>query len=125
MVRYKDINFNMQSHPITNDLSIKTDIDAIKQSLKNLIMMKPYDKPMHPEIYGIYDLLFEPLDNISKFAAKKRIEDLIDKYEPRVELETIDIEDYPNENGIRIILKFYILNVNQLETIDMFIERKR
>lgn len=125
MVRYKDIDFSLKKHPITNDFSVKTDIESIKQSLKNLVLMKPYDKPMHPEISGLYDLLFEHLDNITKFTAEKKLNDLITNYEPRIEVEQINITDNPNENQISINVIFRIKNLNQLEQIDLFLERKR
>ncbi len=125
MVRYKDIDFSMKKHPITNDVSVKTDKEAIKQSLKNLFQMKPYDKPMHPEISGLYDLLFEQLDGITTFVAEKRATDLINQYEPRIKLEKVKINPDPNNNGLSIKVLYKIKNLNQLEEIDLFIERKR
>lgn len=125
MTRYKDIDFSLTKHPITNDISVKTDISAIKQSLKNLFQLKPYDKPMHPEISGVYDLLFEPLDSITKFQFEQRSKKLINDYEPRIELENLNIVEYPNENGIHVCITFRIKNLNQLESIDLFLERKR
>ena len=125
MVRYKDIDFSMKKHPITNDVSVKTDKEAIKQSLKNLFQMKPYDKPMHPEISGLYDLLFEQLDGITTFVAEKRAADLINQYEPRIKLEKVKINPDPNNNGLSIKILYKIKNLNQLEEIDLFIERKR
>lgn len=125
MVRYKDIDFSMKKHPITNDVSVKTDKEAIKQSLKNLFQMKPYDKPMHPEISGLYDLLFDQLDGITTFVAEKRASDLINQYEPRIKLEKVKINPDPNNNGLSIKVLYKIKNLNQLEEIDLFIERKR
>ena len=125
MARYKDIDFSMKKHPITNDVSVKTDKEAIKQSLKNLFQMKPYDKPMHPEISGLYDLLFEQLEGITTFVAEKRATDLINQYEPRVKLEKVKINPDPNNNGVSIKVLYKIKNLNQLEEIDLFIERKR
>lgn len=125
MARYKDIDFSMKKHPITNDVSVKTDKEAIKQSLKNLFQMKPYDKPMHPEISGLYDLLFDQLDGITTFVAEKKATDLINQYEPRVKLEKVKINPDPNNNGLSIKVLYKIKNLNQLEEIDLFIERKR
>ena len=125
MVRYKDIDFGLKKHPITNDIAVKTDKESIKQSLCNLFQLKPYDKPMHPEIYGLYDLLFEQMDKLTKAAVEKRARDLIINYEPRIEPEQIIVKDHPNENGIIVTVSYYIKNLNQLETVDLFIERKR
>ena len=80
---------------------------------------------MHPEIYGLYDLLFEQMDNLTKATVEKRARDLIINYEPRIEPETITVIDRPNDNGIIVKVSYYIKNLNQLETVDLFIERKR
>ncbi len=125
MTRYTDISFSFKKHPITNDIEIKTDDESIKQSLKNLCLMKPYDVPMHPEIFGIGDLLFEPLDSITIFQAKQRLFKLIEQYEPRVELQDIVIDEYANANGIVIIFKYYIVNTNQLKISEVYIDRIR
>ena len=87
--------------------------------------MKPYDVPMHPEIYGISDMLFEPIDSITSFQMKQRLTTLISQYEPRIELEEIIIEECYNDNGIRIIFKYYITNTNQLRTSELYISRLR
>ena len=80
---------------------------------------------MHPEIFGIGDMLFEPIDNISSFQMKQRLKTLIENYEPRVELEDIEIDEQPNANGIVIVFKYYIVNTNQLESSTIYINRIR
>lgn len=125
MARYTDISFSFQKHPITNDIETKSDEESIKQSLKNLCLLKPYDIPMHPEIYGIGDILFEVLDSITIYQTKQRLQKLIQDYEPRVDLEEIDIEEQPNNNGIKITVKYYIINTNQLKNTEIYIDRIR
>ena len=48
--RYKDIDLDFIAHPVTGDIVQKTNKDAIKQSLTNLIKMGPHDKPFQPNI---------------------------------------------------------------------------
>lgn len=123
--RYTDVSFSFKKHPITNDLEVKNNNESIKQSLKNLCLLKPYDVPMHPEIFGIGDMLFEPIDSVSTFQMKQRLRTLIENYEPRIELEDIEIDEQPNANGITIIFKYYIVNTNQLESSTIYIDRIR
>ena len=47
---YKDLNLIFSPHPNTKDVTKKTDIDPVKQSVKNLILTKHYERPFHPEI---------------------------------------------------------------------------
>ena len=49
-VKYKDITFGLEKHPNTNQPLTVSDNNAIRSSLKNLVMMNHYDKPFHPEI---------------------------------------------------------------------------
>ena len=57
---FRDLDFNFQPNPITKDVAVKEDGEAVKRALRNLILLKRYEKPFHPEISsGVQDLLFE------------------------------------------------------------------
>ena len=62
---YKDLNLIFSPHPNTKDVTKKTDIEVVKQSVKNLILTKHYERPFHPEIgSNVTDILFESNDTI-------------------------------------------------------------
>ena len=48
--RFKDLNLSFTRHPITADVTVKTDVEAIKFAIRNLLMTKKYEVPFHPEI---------------------------------------------------------------------------
>ena len=56
---YADLDMNFKAHPITGDLTIKKDSDAIKQSIKNIMLTNYYERPFKPSLGGGFrDLLF-------------------------------------------------------------------
>ena len=71
-VVYRDITF--AQHPISRNLLTVSDKDAVKLAVKNLVMMKSFDKPFHPEINGgVYNLLFEPMTDVTSTLLKEGI----------------------------------------------------
>ena len=57
---YKDLNLNFTANPITGDVATVTDVNAVKRSVRNLLLTNHYDKPFHPEIgSNVTSLLFE------------------------------------------------------------------
>ena len=47
---YKDLNLNFSANPVTGDVTTVTDVNAVKRSVRNLLLTNHYDKPFHPEI---------------------------------------------------------------------------
>lgn len=120
---YKDLSFKFTAHPITNQLSIKKDDEAIKQSIKNLVLTRPGSRLFHPEIgCGIYSLLFEP----ASFTVKKLMEDIIKEtlaiYEPRIEVITVNVS-FPIPNEVAISIKYLIVNTTSPITINILVDR--
>lgn len=108
---YKDFSFIFNKHPSTLDLVSKTNEDAIKQSLKNLLLTKHYERPFHPELgCQIHSLLFENWDPIIEKTMQQTIIDLVNKFEPRVRLVEVRINPKPDDNGVDVTVEFQIIN---------------
>ena len=57
---YKDLNLNFTRNPVTGDVATVTDVNAVKRSIRNLLLTNHYERPFHPEIGSdIPALLFE------------------------------------------------------------------
>ena len=57
---YLDFDLGFGRNPITNDLNKRINANAIKQSVKNLVLTHFYEVPFHPEVGSqIYHALFE------------------------------------------------------------------
>lgn len=123
---YTDLNLAFTRHPSTGDVTKKSDVEAIKASLKNLIQTKNYERPFHPEIgCQIHGLLFENFTPVVKQIMKRTIEQMIDKFEPRVTLTDVKIEDSSDVNGIRLDIYFRINNTQEPATLSTTLLRIR
>jgi len=121
-----DLDINFDRNPLSGDVALRRDEEAIKRSLKNLILLKRNEKPFHPEIYsGIQDMLFELVDPLTVIEVKKRISDTIRNYEPRVNTAVVDVADVIDRNEIRITIHFTIKNVQRVFSTTVAVTRLR
>ena len=127
---YKDLNLFFTPNPVSKDISKVTDVQAIKRSVRNLVLLNPGEKPFHPEIgTGIRGALFENFDPIQLSALRSRIEEVILKYEPRVILRSVDFgaeEQNLDNNTLSCRISFFINNApDRLEEVEVFLQRIR
>lgn len=124
--RYKDLDLDFFPHPVRKDINKKVDESAVIQSLKNLILLNHYEKPFHPEIgSNVRKLLFEPLDSITANILAKEIRNVVENFEPRVQLENVYAIANDEENAFEITLEFFLVNAPEPLTIQFFLERLR
>lgn len=125
-VVYNDIDFSFKLSPSSNDIRIKTDLDAVKQQLKNILFTARGEKPFQPEFdIGINELLFEPFDDITGDVMRDRIQTAIENYIKRIELLELDVDANADMNEMNISIKFNMVNVLQPQTIEIIVQRKR
>jgi len=121
-----DLDINFDRNLLSGDVAVRRDEEAIKRSLKNLILLKRNEKPFHPEIHsGVQDMLFELVDPLSVVEAKKRISDMIRNYEPRVNTAIIDVADVIDRNEVRITIHFTIKDIQRVFSTTIALERLR
>jgi phage baseplate assembly protein W len=123
---YSDLDLDFIAHPVTGDVLIKTGEDAIKRSVRNLILTNFYDRPFRHYIgSNAQKLLFENANPITANLLKDAILEVIANYEPRVEVTELDVTfDYDN-NGYNATIRYIILNRSQPAIINLFLERLR
>lgn len=123
---YKDLDLAFIPHPIRKDVNKKTGYNAVIQSVKNLVLLSHYEKPFHPEIgSNIRKMLFEPLDPISATIIAREIEDVINNFEPRVDLKDVIVQENIDGNGYDVTVEFFLLNLEEPIIVDLFLERLR
>jgi len=121
-----DLDITFDRNPLSGDVAIRKDEEAIKRSIRNLFLLRGNEKPFHPEINsGIQDMLFELIDPITVVEAKKRISDMIRNYEPRVASAVVDVADVIDRNEIRISIRFTIKNVQRVFSTTIALARLR
>ena len=121
---YKDIDIAFFGNPITYDLSSKKGVEAISQSLKNLVLTNTYERPYKPEIgTGLTKLLGEPISSVNVALMKKKIHELIKTYEPRVELVEVDVKANNTEQAYKVYIKYNIINTIEIYTETITLKR--
>lgn len=125
MARYIDIDINFQPHPVTGDIVIKTDEEAVKQSVKNLVSYNFYDK-WDPNIgSNVRGLLFENITPITAINLEKNIEQTILNFEPRVELQFVQVRGLPDRNEYQVTIVFNIVNIRTPITLEFILGKVR
>ena len=125
--QYSDLDLNFARKSSNSDVNKLTDVQAVKRSLRNLILLNYYEKPFHPEIAGgIRQMLFENITPTVSIIIAKQIEQVIANYEPRVRLVAIRaIPDY-DKNSYDVNIEFYIVNTpTELVDMSVMLERLR
>lgn len=123
---YRDLDLNFTAHPVKKDVSLHLNEKAVINSVKNLVSTNFYERPFQPELgSSIRALLFEPVDSVFGASIERRLLDVVNNYEPRVSVESIVAIPAPDENGYRVTMTFFIVNLPNPITINFFLERIR
>jgi phage baseplate assembly protein W len=123
---YSDLDFNFTAHPVTKDLVRRYDEDAVKTALKNLILTRNFERPFHSEIGSpIRALLFEPATPMLGVMLKQAIIDVINNFEPRVNLIDVYTNVNDDSNSIEVTIQFKLANTERPLTLDLTLERTR
>jgi len=123
---FSDLDLNFTAHPVTKDIVLRYDENAVKTSLKNLILTSNFERPFHSEIGSpIKRLLFEPATPMLAVVMKRAIVDTVNNFEPRVELLNVDVNVAIDSNAIRVTIEFKIRNTERPLSLDLVLERTR
>ena len=125
--KYVDLDLFFEKKIPNNDVNTITDIQAVKRSVRNLVLLNPYEKPFHPEIgSGIRGMLFELMSPFVAAQLTKKIEDVINNFEPRARLVSVrSIPDY-DRNAYEVSVEFYVVNApTELVDLTVMLERLR
>lgn len=123
---YSDVDLDFIPNPHTKDVVIKYGADAIKRSVRNLILTNFYDRPFRSYIgSSAQKLLFDNASPIVENFLKNAIEEVIVNYEPRVRLISVDLNFDNDNNGYNVTLNYIILNRGEPVITTIFLERIR
>lgn len=123
---FTDLNLMFTASPSTGDITKKTDEEAIKSSLRNLISTKNYERPFHPEIgCQIFSLLFENFTSVTSQVMRKTIQDVVNKFEPRVDILDVIVYETLDENNLNVSVTFKIINTERPVTFNTTLQRVR
>lgn len=123
---FKDIDLSFTPHPTTGDLVAKYDDSAIKNSVKNLIMTMHYERKFHSEIgSSVNALLFDNPNPAMIVLLDREIRDVIQNFEPRVEILDVNIGFVPDYLSVNITIIFKIKNTTRPIVVQFPLKRTR
>lgn len=110
---FRDISATFQSNPLNLDLVALRNENAIARSIRNLVMTVPGERPFNPVLgSNVYQLLFENFDNQTAYAIKSQIETTIDNFEPRVELDDVEVVADFDNHEFNVIIRYQIVGID-------------
>ena len=109
---FKDISFNFTKNPLTNDIVVLKNEEAIKQSVKNLVLTKINERPFRPYLgTNTTSYLFELGPDVSANSLIEEIERVLVSYEPRIQLERIDVDAADDSNDFEVTIEYLIVGL--------------
>jgi hypothetical protein len=125
--QYTDLDLFFNKKATSKDISKVTDIQAVKRSIRNLVLTNHYEKPFHPEIgSGVRGILFEPMTPITAHILTQQIELVIENFEPRAKLISVRAQPNLDRNEYECTIEFFVVNApTELVDLTVFLERLR
>ena len=124
---YRDLDLFFGKKGTDSDVSVVEDVQAVKRSVRNLVLLNEYEKPFHPEIHGgVRDMLFENMTPIVANVIARKVEDVINNFEPRARLISVTAIPDLDRNAYEVAVQFYVVNTpTELVDISLMLETLR
>ena len=125
--QYSDLDSFFGKRNSDSDVNRITDIQAVKRSVRNLVLLNHFEKPFHPEIgSGVRDMLFELMTPVTAQILTRKIEDVITNFEPRARLVSVRALPNLDRNAYEVYIEFYVINTpTELVDVSVLLERLR
>ena len=125
--QYSDLDLFFSRKTSNGDVNKITDVQAVKRSIRNLVQLNTYDKPFHPEISGgVLEMLFENMSPITGHVIARKVELVIENFEPRARLVSVSCTPDFDRNAYEVTVEFYIVNApTELVDLTVMLERLR
>ena len=123
---YSDFDLAFSKNAITGDINKKLDVNAVKQSIKNLILTDIMERPFQPDLGSrLGGLLFENADIFTTDAIRVTIENLLENYERRAKINSVDVEPDIDRNTYEVTINFFVIGINEPQELEVKLERLR
>ena len=124
--KWSDLDLDFTAHPVTKDIVTKNDVEAVKRSIRNLILTNRYERPFQPELDGgVTRHLFELSTPHTKYDVESAVRTAISNFETRAEVLDIVVGGNLDRNGFDVTINFRVINDPEPVTIELFLERLR
>jgi len=121
---FKDFSIGFKSNPNTEDFSVVKNENAIKQSVRNLVLTGFYERPFQPRKGSrLREMLFEPFDVFLAEDIREEISNVVKRFEPRVVLNSVRVKEGEENNTIAVEIDYTIVGETLIQTVDFLLER--
>jgi len=122
---WRDLDLFFKAHPVTGDVTVKTDADAVKRSVKNIVLTNHYERPFKPNFGGsVRDMLFDLNTSRKLKKVQTRLKETIEAFEPRVENVKVILTN-EDSNELNITIYYAIKNGTRQQQVDFTVTRTR
>ena len=123
---WSDLDLDFTKHPVTKDIVRKTNVEAVKRSVRNLIRTNRYEKHFHPEIDGgVTRHLFGLSTAHTKHDIELAVGNCLANFESRVIVDSVRVSGDLDRNGFNVSIFFTAINSPEPVEVDLFLERIR
>lgn len=122
---YKDIDLTFAKRS-SGDIFKKTDAAAVKQSVKNILMTNPTEKPFDPYFGGgLNEFLFELSEEFSELDIQEQVAQAIENYEPRARVKAVNVSLNPDFNSMTVNVEFTVITTLENVVLEVNLVRLR
>ena len=123
---WADLDLDFTVHPVTKDIVRKTNVEAVKRSVRNLIRTNMYEKHFHPEVDGgVTRHLFGLSTPHMKHYIELAVRNCLKNFESRVVVNDVRVSGDLNANGFNVSIFFTVINSPEPVEVRLFLERIR
>ena len=121
---FKDLAVSFNANPSTGDFGVVKNENAIKQSVRNLILTMFGERPFQRDIGSrVKALMFEPWDPFSVDAIKSEIFNCLSRLEPRIQLTGVGLRDDSDINSVHVSIDYKIVGEPVSQNVDFLLEK--
>ena len=107
---FKDISLSFDPHPVTKDLPVLKNANAIRRSVRNLVQTIPGERFFNPILgSSVYDSLFDLMDFGTSNLIEQEIVTTLRNFEPRVNNVRVRVSARPDQNNFDVTIFFDIV----------------
>tara|TARA_Y200000002_G_scaffold133585_1_gene110101 strand:- start:9739 stop:10140 length:402 start_codon:yes stop_codon:yes gene_type:complete len=107
---FKDISLSFKPHPVTDDLQVLKNEDAIRRSVRNIVQTIPTERFFNSLLGSdVQRSLFEFVDFGTASTIRQQIAIALDNFEPRIENVTVAVDPNPEVNSFDVTVIFDII----------------
>ena len=113
---FKDVSMSFKINPLNSDLVALKNASAISRSIRNIVFTTPGEKFFQPTFGSrVSQMLFENMDEITSLTIKDEIENSIRRFEPRVDLKSVQVNPDFDGNQYDVVITYQIIGADVSE----------